>query len=177
MKCIAIGGIPATGKTTLVRSLMHYIKPENKFKYGLLRGYVKQKNNISVLGIYEQNEVFAGTDKLSMAVQKDFDRYILRKDVNIVFEGDRLFTRNNLLNLTENYQTKIIVLQNDEKVIEERHKLRGDNQSDKFKRSRVTKIKNICEEPKLQRYIQFCKLSNLEHTEDLAKSIYEFIKS
>ena len=45
MKCVAIGGVPATGKTTLVRSLLGFIQPKTKFKYGLLRGYVETKRN------------------------------------------------------------------------------------------------------------------------------------
>ena len=109
MKAIAIGGVPATGKTTLVKTILNVMKPKSMFKYGLLRGYLA--NDCSILGIYKKDEVFAGTDKLSMAVQKDFEAYINKNRTHILFEGDRLFTKNNLLTLSEHYQLKIILLQ------------------------------------------------------------------
>ena len=174
MKCVAIGGVPASGKTTLMRCLLSELQPKSKFKYGLLRGYIK--NDISILGIYDKDEVFAGTDKLSMAVQKDFDTY---KDLNhkhLLFEGDRLFTENNLVNLINTYDTRIVILQNNEAEIEARHKQRGDKQSDTFKKSRGTKVKNITASEPLVNFIEFHTLSHIEDSKLLAKDLCAFIQ-
>ena len=44
MKCIAIGGVPATGKTTLMKKILTKFTYQN-FKFGLLRGhFIKDKN-------------------------------------------------------------------------------------------------------------------------------------
>jgi len=173
MKCLAIGGEPATGKTTLMREVLKMVKPSKKFKYGLLRGYIEPFANVSVLGIYEHQEVFAGTDKLSMAVQKDFDKFVQLKTKNIIFEGDRLFTKKNLLYLTKNYETRIIILKNEKKIIASRHINRGDNQSETFKKSRHTKISNIISEPNLK-HIEFYKLNDISESESLAAEIYNW---
>jgi adenylate kinase len=174
MKAIAIGGVPATGKTTLVKTILSIMQPESMFKYGLLRGYLA--NDCSILGIYKKDEVFAGTDKLSMAVQKDFEAYINKNRTHILFEGDRLFTKNNLLTLSEHYQLKIILLQSDEQTLKNRHIERDDNQSERFIKSRNTKLANICSEKKLHKYIEYHNLQSLVDTKCLADDLSNFIK-
>ena len=43
-KCVAIGGVPATGKTTLMKKILTKFTYQN-FKFGLLRGhFIKEKN-------------------------------------------------------------------------------------------------------------------------------------
>ena len=175
MKCVAIGGIPASGKTTLMRCFLNELQPKSKFKYGLLRGYLKE--DISVLGIYEKDEIFAGTDKLSMAVQSDFDKYKDLNDKHIVFEGDRLFTENNLKNLLQTYETRIVILENNPEIIAQRHKLRGDNQSKTFQKSRETKVKNITKSEALLKSIEFYTLSHIESSRALAKDLYDYVRS
>jgi len=173
MKCVAIGGVPATGKTTLMKNIINILQPKKKFKYGLLRGYIQK--DISILGVYKANDVFAGTDKLSMAVQKDYQKYIDKIMMNTIFEGDRLFTKNNLLDICKKYETKIIILENDKQTLQERHIERGDNQSEKFKKGRATKINNIELELELQPYITKYKLNSHKESEDLAKVIVRYL--
>ena len=175
MKCIAIGGVPATGKTTLMRALLSFLKPDATFKYGLLRGYIKKQNNIAILGIYEPEEVFAGTDKLSMAVQPDFDKYRDKNHKHIIFEGDRLFTKNNLLNLTATHETKMVILENIKTVLHERHIARADSQTEKFLKGRHTKLENIITEELLQPYIERYTLSNPAETNNLAERLAQFV--
>lgn len=173
MKCVAIGGIPATGKTTLMKNIINILQPKKKFKYGLLRGYVEK--NISILGVYKPNDVFGGTDKLSMAVQKDYQKYIDKIMMNTIFEGDRLFTKNNLLDVCDKYETKIIILENDKQTLQERHIQRGDNQSEKFKKGRETKIRNIELVQELQPYITKYKLNSHKESEELARVIVQYL--
>jgi len=173
MKCVAIGGVPATGKTTLMKNIISILKPKKKFKFGLLRGYMQE--NISILGVYEPNDVFGGTDKLSMAVQKDYQKYIDKIMINTIFEGDRLFTKNNLLDICKKYELKIIILENDKQTLKDRHIERGDNQSEKFKKGRATKINNIELEKELQPYITKYKLNSHKDSKELAELIVEYL--
>jgi broad-specificity NMP kinase len=169
MKCLAIGGVPASGKTTLMRLIINRIKPNNSFKFGLLRGHVKGQT--SILGIYQKGEVFAGTDKLSMAVQADFDRYLSRQDANIAFEGDRLFTGKNLIKLADSHDTRIVILKADAETLKQRHLNRGDTQSEKFLKSRITKIDNILKIDKIISCLETHEITTLSDTEDLATEL------
>jgi len=170
VKCIAIGGVPATGKTTLVKEILKRYTYRN-FKFGLLRGHFIDKLNLVVMGIYSE-DVFSGTDKLSMAVNKDFIKYVLLKKRNILFEGDRLFSLNNLELIKKHYKTHIILLENDSSILNLRHKERNDKQSEKFIKGRYTKIKNITEHFKDKNI--YC-LKNTQDTINLADTIIEFL--
>ena len=75
VKIIAIGGEPATGKTTLVKSILMRFKPLKKFKYGLVQGLYNERLKLYIIGVYD-GSIFSGTDKLSMAVQPDFIKLI-----------------------------------------------------------------------------------------------------
>ena len=44
---------------------------DSPFKYKLVNGLYNRKKNIYIIGIYNE-ELFSGTDKLSMAVQPNF---------------------------------------------------------------------------------------------------------
>ena len=170
-KCVAIGGQPATGKTTLVKDILKKFTYQN-FKYGLLRGHFIKEKNLVIMGIYNE-EVFCGTDKLSMAVNKDFLKYIKLNKRNILFEGDRLFSLNNIEYIKQIYDTKIILLENDENTLNNRHKERNDSQSDKFLKGRKTKIKNISNHFK---DIEVYSLQNLEESKILSDKIIKLFQ-
>ena len=136
---IAIGGVPASGKSTLMKKVIKEYKPLKTFKYGLIRGLYDKEKNLYFIGIYDDS-VFCGTDKLSMAVQPHFFKLIDKlPEARFVFEGDRLFNQS----LFDKYDCEIVVLNANEETIEQRHKQRSDNQTDRFKRAKQTKINNI----------------------------------
>tara|TARA_R110002153_G_scaffold226065_2_gene378689 strand:- start:39 stop:551 length:513 start_codon:yes stop_codon:yes gene_type:complete len=136
---IAIGGVPASGKSTLMKKVIKEYKLLKTFKYGLIRGLYDKEKNLYFIGIYDDS-VFCGTDKLSMAVQPHFFKLIDKlPDARFVFEGDRLFNQS----LFDKYDCEIVVLNANEETIEQRHKQRSDNQTDRFKRAKQTKINNI----------------------------------
>ena len=164
LKVIALGGETATGKTTLIFKLMSMAddwkvcKPQK-----LLDALYSEKLRTYILGKYEKDgNVFQGTDRLSMAVQPDAVRFIddLRQNaekVNVIFEGDRLFNGKFLEHiadnvLEENFKVLVLRASHDEK--EKRHVDRKDDQDDKFKNSRETKISNICSSLVLMGYIE-----------------------
>lgn len=136
---IAIGGVPASGKSTLMKKVIKEYKPLKTFKYGLIRGLYDKEQNLYFIGIYDDS-VFCGTDKLSMAVQPHFFKLIDKlPQARFVFEGDRLFNQS----LFDKYDCEIVVINANEETIDQRHKQRSDNQTDRFKKAKQTKINNI----------------------------------
>lgn len=174
MKALALGGQPATGKTTLMKSLLARLEPHANFRYGLLRGSLCKK--CAILGVYEKGETFAGTDRLSMAVQPHYERFVARGTHDIVFEGDRLFTKKNLLSLVKTHETKIIILEADDKTLKERHEARNDTQKETFLKSRVTKINNIKKEPGLQGAIEVRSMLNEEDLSEIRDMLFAWLE-
>ena len=168
MKCVAIGGEPATGKTTLVKEILKDQQMQD-YKFGLLRGHLLESLNLLVLGIYN-NDTFCGTDKLSMAVNSHFLKFLQITKRNFLFEGDRLFSKNNLEYINKLHETKVLILENDKKTLYNRHLYRKDNQSEIFKKGRKTKILNI----KNKIPHQLHTLSNRNDTISLKKDILKF---
>lgn len=168
MKICLIGGVPAVGKSTLVRKFFNHYLSWQDFKYKKLYGHYNSEINLLILGIYNQN-VFSGTDRLSMAVQPDFNAFLQKNNkYNILFEGDRLFNNKTLQNIPTKYEQHIIILQS--KFTEQRHKERNDNQTEKFLKGRETKIKNLKQNIK-----NFILLDN-DNENDMKKN-FEYIIS
>jgi len=180
VKIIAMGGEPATGKTTLMFKLISMAddwkicKPEK-----LLDAMYSEKLNLYILGKYaDDGNVFQGTDRLSMAVQPDAERFFgnlwENGNVNVIFEGDRLFNGKLLDKLAETFPTtfKILILTVKDSTLDQRHIDRKDDQDDKFKNSRKTKISNISSSLTLMDYIETMVNENLD---DQAK-IIDYIK-
>ena len=86
VRVIAMGGEPATGKTTLMFKLISMAddwkicKPEK-----LLDAMYSEKLNLYILGKYANDgNVFQGTDRLSMAVQPDANAFFS----NLAYESN-----------------------------------------------------------------------------------------
>ena len=80
-----IGGEPCSGKSTLVKEIIKQEKINKYFEYDkILKGYYNK--DYIVLGLYEDS-TFPGTDRLSMAVQPKFIKYLEENipDVNTDF--------------------------------------------------------------------------------------------
>ena len=185
VRVIAMGGEPATGKTTLMFKLISMaddwqtVKPEK-----LLDAMYSKKLNLYILGKYvNDGNVFQGTDRLSMAVQPDATAFFSNlayesnaddHNVNVIFEGDRLFNGKMLDRLSELFPNdfSILILQVKDSTLDQRHIDRKDDQDDKFKNSRKTKISNIMGSLVLMDYIQTMVNENLD---DQAK-IIEYIR-
>lgn len=173
-RVIAIGGMPGTGKTTLMREYMRgkewKIGKHNK----LLAYHYNEEKNIYVLGLYEEDKGYAqGTDRLSMAVQPTAIDFLQKIDAEatIIFEGDRLFTASFLEDVAKNHRILILLLKADN--LQERYQLRNSNQSETFLKGRKTKYSHISSNFFLMPYIQE-RLN--ENRKDLQKTIDEINK-
>jgi hypothetical protein len=187
VKVIAMGGEPATGKTTLMFKLIsmaddwQIIKPQK-----LLDAMYSKKLNLYILGKYvNDGNVFQGTDRLSMAVQPDAEKFFSALEyesnandhsVNVIFEGDRLFNGKLLDKLAEWFPNtlKILILTASHTVKEQRHVDRKDDQDDKFKNSRKTKIENISSSLVLMDYIETRVNENIDDQTKIIGDITKF---
>jgi hypothetical protein len=179
VRVIAMGGAPATGKSTLMFKLISMaddwqtIKPEK-----LLDAMYSKKLNLYILGKYENDgNVFQGTDRLSMAVQPDADKFFSNlENGNVIFEGDRLFNGKMLDKLADLFPNdfKMIILTVKNSTLDQRHIDRKDDQDDKFKNSRKTKISNICSSLVLMDYIETMVNENLDDQSKIIGNIKSF---
>ena len=163
-KIIAVGGSPGTGKTTLFRKYMENktFQPVEPAK--LISAMYNTERDLYILGKYEEGEVFAGTDRLSMAVQPAVQEWIASHNCNILFEGDRIFNQSFLefaMGLP-NTDLQIVFLNVPKQVLEQRYKDRGSDQSEQFLRGRETKYSNLMSNFELMPYITEFANTNLE---------------
>ena len=163
-KLIAVGGSPGTGKTTLFRKYMEgkTFQPIEPAK--LVTAMYNQERDLYILGKYEEGEVFAGTDRLSMAVQPPMQEWIASHNCNVLFEGDRIFNQSFLefaMGLPDT-ELHIVFLSAPKDVLTQRYQDRGSDQSEQFLRGRETKYSNLLSNFDLMPYITEFANTNLE---------------
>jgi hypothetical protein len=97
-------------------------------------------------------------------------------DVNVIFEGDRLFNLKLLDKLATVFPTtfKVLVLRVKDSTLDQRHIDRKDDQDDKFKNSRKTKISNIMSSLTLMDYIETAVNENLDDQSKIIEYIKKF---
>jgi len=144
MKIIAIGGVPASGKSTLLKNIRKNLGERKYFKFGMLKGEF-YPNNVFIFGTYGAK--FGGTDTLSMAVQPIAEKFLDRmidKDYTIIFEGDRLFNKSYLKYiLDKGIEHKFYLLTADRRTIDQRHIDRNDTQAKGWIKGRETKYRTL----------------------------------
>ena len=174
-KAVAIGGVPATGKSTLMKQIISTkgTKSLTSWKYGLVNGYLL--DDVCVIGTYPADETFGGTDRLSMASPVDMMKFMDFNKYSFIFEGDRLFTKKILTKASKLFDLKIIILEQSDETLKERHILRGDTQSEKFLKGRKTKIQNIKEDEAVKDLIQLYTLEDYKDTDHLTKEIISYL--
>jgi broad-specificity NMP kinase len=163
-KIVAVGGSPGTGKTTLFRKFMEDKTWLEVSPAKLVNASYNTERDLYLLGKYEEGEVFAGTDRLSMAVQPPLQEWIASHNCNIIFEGDRIFNQSFLefcMGLP-NTQLEIVFLTVPKNILEQRYKDRGSDQSEQFLRGRETKYSNLMSNFDLMPYTTEFANTNLE---------------
>ncbi len=175
---IALVGEPGTGKTTLFRRFIEQYNWEIVEPVKLVSSMYCKDTNTYILGKYEENEVFAGTDRLSMACQPQVIDFISNSNANILFEGDRLTNMkffDFLIGLPET-DVKIIVLTVPQEIMNERYSERGSEQSETFLKDRKTKINNIRSNFEYMDYIEVFENKDLEDQNKILESINSYLK-
>lgn len=163
-KLIAVGGSPGTGKTTLFRKFMENKKWVECTPAKLVTAMYNEELDLYILGKYSEGETFAGTDRLSMAVQPEVQNWIQTHNCNVLFEGDRIFNQSFLefaMGLP-NTDLQVVFLKAPKTVLESRYKDRGSDQSEQFLKGRETKYSNLLSNFDLMPYITEFDNTNLE---------------
>ncbi len=163
-KLIAIGGSPGTGKTTVMRKFMEDKKWIECTPAKLINAMYNEELDLYILGKYQEGETFAGTDRLSMAVQPEIENWIQTHNCNVLFEGDRIFNQSFLefaMGLP-NTDLQIIMLSAPKTILEQRYQERGSDQSEQFLKGRETKYSKIQSNFDLMPYITEFSNTNLE---------------
>jgi broad-specificity NMP kinase len=163
-KIIAVGGQPGTGKTTLFRKFIDnydWFKCEPK---KLLNAMYCEEIDTYILGKYEDGETFAGTDRLSMAVQPAAQEFVTETKSNVLFEGDRIFNQSFLefCMALPNRDLQVVYLKVPDAMLKERYAERGSDQSEVFLKGRATKYSNLLSNFELMSYITEFANTNLE---------------
>jgi broad-specificity NMP kinase len=168
-KIVAVGGRPGTGKTTLFRKFMEQLEWEKVEPLKMMPALYNKQHNLYILGKYEEGELFAGTDKMSMAVQPVVQEFVKNTDANILFEGDRIFNQSFLEFCMDNREVdlNIVYIEVPEALLEQRYKDRGSDQSEQFLRGRATKYNNLLSNFDLMSYITTFKNQNLEEQQTI----------
>lgn len=163
-KLIAVGGQPGTGKTTLFRKFMEAHTWERVEPKKMLPALYCKELDLFILGKYEDGETFAGTDRLSMAVQPIAQEFVKETASNILFEGDRIFNQSFLefsMGLPET-DLQVIYLKVPDATLKQRYVDRGSDQSETFLKGRATKYSNLLSNFDLMPYITEFNNTNLE---------------
>lgn len=163
-KIIAVGGQPGTGKTTLFRKFIDNYEWQKCEPKKLLNALYCEEIDTYILGKYEDGETFAGTDRLSMAVQPVAQEFVKDTKHNILFEGDRIFNQSFLEFVMglPNVDLQVVYLKVPEDVLKQRYQDRGSDQSEIFLKGRATKYNNILSNFELMSYITEFANTNLE---------------
>jgi hypothetical protein len=181
MKLIAIGGEPATGKSTLIKKIIAGLESSIEYRCGLFRGTYYVKSQVILLGIYDE-KTFSGTDRLSMGVMKDLDLFLNQlksnyQGVTVLFEGDRLFNGRFLetfINVVGPCQVLGLVISASAKEKEDRHVSRNDTQTETFKKGRATKYKNLLDKYNWLKRIENNTYADQDH---ILKEVLNFVKT
>ncbi len=145
VKTIYLGGVPASGKTTVFRAVRDALFPRaTAFRHGLCRGVAS--GPFRMVGVFD-GSTFEGTDRLSNCVIDDALDYVaeLERDGRrrVVFaEGDRLFCER-FLRAT---RAEAYVVEAYARVLAARRAARaasGDGQTAHFLKSKRTKVDNL----------------------------------
>ena len=142
---IAVIGAPGTGKSTLMKEWMSNWDWEYK-RTGQLDHYVSE--DLIVLGVYPDDEVFGGTDKLSMSIAPQVVEFLdNNQDKIILFEGDRLNSKKFFHQvLDKGWNLRIVALDVSREERDRRYAERGSDQDPTWLQGRISKVENVIEE-------------------------------
>ena len=178
MRIVAIGGEPATGKTTLLRAFLKLLSSGSFCELGQVKYHLWESEYLVVLGDYRQSG-FAGTDRLSMSVQPQDFEFVRSLSADpltkwaVVFEGDRLFNTSFLSECKEISDLVCWILDTEQGEKERRCLERGSKQNEIWMKGRVSKIRRIAS----QFEVNTKRHDTKEDTRRLAKRLLRLVKT
>lgn len=146
MRIIAIIGVPASGKTELVRGMLHLFR--EGFSHGLLHGHCDRAGQRYLLGIYRGWD-FDGTDQLSFRAVVDLRAWLptLPEQAVVIFEGDRFAQLRLLQELLAIHQLTVVLIDASPETLsrrrDKRAKKTGKPQDKAWLAGRTTKVNRI----------------------------------
>ena len=171
---ILIGGVPASGKTTIMKKLIErldeptFIEPMPLFK-------CQEHGDILVLGQYYKGEPHGGTDRLSYASIPFFPEFCNGVSIgykHTLIEGDRFFKADHIEWLLDNHEAVVYVLNVDIEAENNRHEARGDTQSEVWLKGRRSQINNILTNMNLMGALEPRNNNTIEQQIQITEEIY-----
>jgi len=179
---IAIGGPPASGKTTLMKRILDSADDwVRSSPHKLVHGHYSKKRNTWIIGVYDkEGGIFQGTDKLSKALSPALVSFILqnaKQPINILFEGNNVVVSKTLRQIAEcDVNFVILRLMVAKSLKKERHHSRGDSQSQTFLKAKETTIANVARDPLLFDHIVEVRNETPEEQQKLIEMIDWFTR-
>ena len=140
-----IGGVPCSGKSTLMRNLIQEMGSHEDVEP--MKLFPCQKHDdVLVVGRYPEGETFGGTDRLSYGAIPKFRDFINQeapKHKHIFLEGDRFFRAVDIEWLLSEHDAKVYILKVSPEVEKERHIARRDEQAENWLQTRRSLINNL----------------------------------
>jgi hypothetical protein len=132
---ILIVGVPGTGKTWVMKEIIKMYECHTKQRMGMYFWHCAER--LYVVGKYD-GTMFEGSDRLSMALMRDTDKFLdYVGDSLCIFEGDR-FTNSTFIQKAEPIIIKILG------DGEEGRKKRNSTQSESHLKRMTTRVANVC---------------------------------
>lgn len=131
---ILLVGSCGVGKTWIMKRLIEHYSINRKYKIG--KFYFHANDRIAIVGKYD-GTTFEGSDRLSMSVITDIDKFleVVQREF-IIFEGDR-FTNSTFIKTANPYIIKITGDGYEGRV------LRGSKQTERHIKSIATRVSKI----------------------------------
>jgi len=174
---IMIGGIPCSGKSTLMRSLIQEMGSHEDVEP--MKLFPCQKHNdVLVVGRYPAGETFGGTDRISYGAIPKFRDFINQeapKHKHIFLEGDRFFRAADIEWLISEHNASVYVLTVSAEEAKRRHIQREDTQTAKWLQGRSSQISNIMTNFMLMGDLLIRENETTEDSENLKKEILSTI--
>ena len=154
LRVVGIGGLPASGKSTLVKAVVNALGGWEQFRRvnaDPIRGYMMDESGLLIIGLYGQ-ETYCGTDRLSMNLQAPTLSLLSDAAGNpalgirrVLFEGDRLFTESFVWGIQEDSRISLhmMILETGPKVLARRRRKRLSFQNEGWIAGRETKLKRL----------------------------------
>lgn len=148
MKIQGYIGLPASGKSTIVRGLKKQHKCTIAGKHKTFRYHTNEAGDVVIAGIYDMGDtfVFEGTDRLSMSVLPEAIEFLkANKNIRLfIWEGDRFTNYKFFKYVYRNHDAVTYLVHVDDVVRMERMSLRGSKPMNKtWEKAYRTRIEKI----------------------------------